>query len=73
MRGRTGFEQRPYPQARELERARTAAADIKLPRESLAGLDGHRIADRYRQARLAAIAQTRRGKGSSPGITGREL
>ncbi|HSN72381.1 MAG TPA: multifunctional CCA addition/repair protein [Steroidobacteraceae bacterium] len=59
MRGRTGFEQRPYPQAGELERACAAAAAVRLAPESLAGLDGRRIAQRYREARLAAIAAVR--------------
>ena len=59
MRGRTGFEDRPYPQGPELERARLAAAEVKLPPESLRGLDGPGIADRYRQARLAAIRAVR--------------
>lgn len=59
MRGRTGFEQRPYPQADILARARAAAAAVRLPPEKTERLEGPQVAERYRQARLAAIAATR--------------
>jgi len=59
MRGRTGFAERPYPQATILRQARAAAAAVRLPAETLAGLDGERIAHQYRVARLGAVAQAR--------------
>jgi tRNA nucleotidyltransferase (CCA-adding enzyme) len=55
MRGRTGFEQRPYPQADHLRSVRSAAADVTLDRSLFAGLTGGEIGERVRRARLAAI------------------
>jgi tRNA nucleotidyltransferase (CCA-adding enzyme) len=55
MRGRTGFEQRPYPQADYLRSVRSAAAGVSLDRSQFAGLTGAEIGERVRRARLAAI------------------
>jgi tRNA nucleotidyltransferase (CCA-adding enzyme) len=54
-RGRTGFESRPYPQAEYLRRAHAIAAEVKLPRETMAGLTGEQIKERLHQARVAAL------------------
>ncbi len=55
MRGRTGFEQRPYPQADYLRSVRSTAAAVTLDRSLFAGLTGAEIGERVRRARLAAI------------------
>ena len=55
MRGRTGFEQRPYPQAEYLRSMRSAAANVPLDRAAFAGLTGAEIGERVRRARLGAI------------------
>jgi tRNA nucleotidyltransferase (CCA-adding enzyme) len=57
MRGRTGFEQRPYPQADRLRRARELAAGVTLDEATRAGLTGEQIGQRLRQARIAKLAQ----------------
>jgi tRNA nucleotidyltransferase (CCA-adding enzyme) len=58
-RGRKGLENRDYPQAEVLRRARTAAASVSLEPADLEGLTGQQIAEKLRQARLAALAQIR--------------
>jgi tRNA nucleotidyltransferase (CCA-adding enzyme) len=55
MRGRTGFEQRAYPQADYLRAVRQAAAGVSLDRSQFAGLTGAEIGERVRRAKLAAI------------------
>ena len=55
-RGRTGFEDRAYPQADCIRRARDAAAAVVLAPEEMAGLAGPQIAERIRTRRLQAIA-----------------
>jgi len=55
-RGRKGLEDREYPQADFLRRAHAAAAAVKLPEELRAGLSGEQIAEKFRQARVKAIA-----------------
>jgi len=55
-RGRTGLEERPYPQRAHVAAARDAAAAIKPTPEDVAAGDGARIADRVRERRLRAIA-----------------
>ena len=61
MRGRTGFEQRPYPQADYLRSVRSAAASVSVDRSHLAGLTGAEIGERVRRARLAAIEAVKTG------------
>lgn len=57
MRGRTGYEERPYPQAQRLRAAQAAATTVVLNRSALEGLAGPQIAERYRQARMEAITK----------------
>jgi len=59
-RGRTGFEQRAYPQADGLRECARAAAAVRISAEDGGGMDGERIRARLRQERVAAIAQVRR-------------
>jgi len=60
-RGRKGLENRDYSQADYLRRARKAAASVTLDATELDGLDGPKIAEKLRKARLAALASQRRG------------
>jgi tRNA nucleotidyltransferase (CCA-adding enzyme) len=59
-RGRTGLEDRPYPQRARLQRALDAALAVntaEVSAEALArGWQGHAIGDAIRHARLAAVA-----------------
>jgi tRNA nucleotidyltransferase (CCA-adding enzyme) len=55
-RGRAGLEDRPYPQAEYLRRARDAAAAVVLSTSDCAGLDGAAIGRALREQRLAAIS-----------------
>lgn len=55
FRGRTGFEERPYPQADRLRRAHAAAAEVR-PRTE-AGLPGVEVGERLRAERQAAVRQ----------------
>jgi tRNA nucleotidyltransferase (CCA-adding enzyme) len=58
-RGRTGFEQRDYPQRAYLAAARDAAAAVRPTPAEIAGLTGVEIAARLRGARRAAIGGLR--------------
>lgn len=57
MRGRTGWEERPYPQGKVLRCAFAAASEIDTA--AIAGehknLDGNAIGEKIRQARISAI------------------
>jgi tRNA nucleotidyltransferase (CCA-adding enzyme) len=55
-RGRTGFEERPYPQAERLRRARAAAAAVRVEHLPNKNLAGPAVGDALREARCAAIA-----------------
>jgi tRNA nucleotidyltransferase (CCA-adding enzyme) len=55
-RGRKGLENRDYPQAEYLRRARAAAAGVTLEPAERDGLNGQQIAEKLRRARLAALA-----------------
>jgi len=57
LRGRTGFEQRAYPQA-EILRAALAAANA-VPVDSSPGLSGEQIGRKLREDRIQAIAAAR--------------
>ncbi len=58
-RGRKGLQDRPYPQADLLRRARTAAAAVSLDESERQGLIGPAIGAKIRKKRLAAIAALR--------------
>ncbi len=55
-RGRTGLEDRPYPQAELLRCSRAAAAAVTVADIDISGLDGPKIGERLRQARTEAVA-----------------
>ncbi len=57
-RGRTGFENRPYPQAANLLAASRAAREVDAGAIAGAETDPVKIADRVRKARLAAVSAT---------------
>jgi tRNA nucleotidyltransferase (CCA-adding enzyme) len=61
-RGRKGLENRDYPQAELLRRARDVAAQATLDPAEREGLDGQQIAERMRKARIGALAQLRNQK-----------
>ena len=58
-RGRTGLEDRPYPQVDYLRRARDAAAAEQLSAAERAGLEGPAIGARIRANRLVAITRVK--------------
>jgi tRNA nucleotidyltransferase (CCA-adding enzyme) len=53
--GRTGFEERPYPQREYLDRALTMAAAVQLSEADREGLNGPAIAEALRAKRLEAM------------------
>jgi len=55
FRGRTGFEDRPYPEAALLARALEAALGVSLGAEERQGLTGEQIGEALRRKRLEAI------------------
>jgi tRNA nucleotidyltransferase (CCA-adding enzyme) len=57
--GRTGLEEKPYPQRDYLEKARAAAAAAQLDEAERAGLNGPAIATKIRERRLAELVKTR--------------
>lgn len=59
-RGRKGLENREYPQADHLRRARDIVAKVTLDPAERDGLDGPKIAEKLRKARLAALTSQRR-------------
>jgi tRNA nucleotidyltransferase (CCA-adding enzyme) len=59
-RGRTGLENRLYPQVAYLQRARDAAAAVQLSAEDRAGLKGPEIGEKIRTLRLAAITSVKK-------------
>jgi tRNA nucleotidyltransferase (CCA-adding enzyme) len=58
-RGRTGFEERPYPQREYLQAARDAAAAVKLAAADVTQRDGTPIGAQLRAQRQQAIAAVR--------------
>ncbi len=54
-RGRTGLENRAYPQAEYLRRARDEAAGVSLGEEERRGLEGPAFGAKIRERRLAAL------------------
>jgi tRNA nucleotidyltransferase (CCA-adding enzyme) len=64
FRGRTGWEQRPYPEAALLSAALDAAVEARLGREEQSGLSGTEVGEALRQKRVHAIgAAMDRGHG----------
>jgi tRNA nucleotidyltransferase (CCA-adding enzyme) len=59
-RGRKGLENREYAQADHLRRARDTVAKVTLEPAERDGLDGPKIAEKLRKARLAALTSQRR-------------
>jgi tRNA nucleotidyltransferase (CCA-adding enzyme) len=55
--GRTGLEERPYPQREYLDRALTMAAAVQLSDAEREGLNGPAIAEALRAKRLEAMKQ----------------
>lgn len=64
-RGRTGFEDRDYPQAAMLDACRRAAAEVEGGQFSGEGLKGPEIGRRIRAARLETIRIARQRFGNS--------
>lgn len=58
-RGRKGLEAEPYPQATLLREALAAAARVSVSPLREQGLDGPRLGEALRDARIAAIAKAR--------------
>ena len=58
-RGRTGFEDRSYPQAEGVRRCARAAAQVRISADEAAGADGEKLRARLRERRIRAIAAMR--------------
>lgn len=63
-RGRKGLEDREYPQAALLRRARELAASVRLDEQTLGTLSGEQIAARLRKERLAQLQKGLRSRDS---------
>jgi tRNA nucleotidyltransferase (CCA-adding enzyme) len=61
-RGRKGLEERDYPQADFLRRAREAAANVVVDEATRKGLEGHQIAEVLRRARISALQTLKAGR-----------
>jgi len=59
-RGRTGFEDRDYPQATFLKAARDLITSIKPDPTKIANHSGKQIAENLRQQRIAVLEQFKR-------------
>ncbi|MCB1738277.1 MAG: multifunctional CCA addition/repair protein [Gammaproteobacteria bacterium] len=62
-RGRTGFEERPYPQAKYLSDLLTAANAVNAREIATEGLSGKAIGDALQRRRVAAIAAAKAASG----------
>ena len=60
--GRTGLEEKPYPQREYLERTFAAATAAQLTGQEMAGLNGSAIANAIRAKRLEALVPLRPAK-----------
>ncbi len=58
-RGRTGLQDRPYPQAAELRRLHAAACAVRSDTIAAAGVQGPAFGEALRKARIAAIHAAR--------------
>jgi len=56
-RGRTGLEEKPYPQRDYLQRARTAVAGVSLNEPERDGLSGAAIGEKLRARRLKVLTE----------------
>ena len=65
--GRTGLEERPYPQRQYLEAAHAAAAGVQLLPAEMEGRNGPDIANALRAKRLAAVKLVARPSASEGG------
>jgi tRNA nucleotidyltransferase (CCA-adding enzyme) len=65
-RGRTGFEDQPYPQREYFEKARAAAASIAMTAEDRRGLSGEQIGQQLRKLRIAALEELKAGTAVIP-------
>jgi tRNA nucleotidyltransferase (CCA-adding enzyme) len=57
IRGRTGLEDRPYPQADYLRRGFAIASQVKLDAETMSQLQGPKIRERLREERVRAVKE----------------
>lgn len=75
-RGRTGYEQTPYPQAGQFRRYFSAARSVDTQSVTTAGLPGPQIGAAIREMRINAIIKTRvelaGGTGSAPDTESQE-
>jgi tRNA nucleotidyltransferase (CCA-adding enzyme) len=65
-RGRSGFEERAYPQAEGLRRCARAAAPLRISAEEAGTTDGERLRARLRERRIGAIAAARAETSAEP-------
>jgi tRNA nucleotidyltransferase (CCA-adding enzyme) len=65
-RGRTGLEDKPYPQADYLRRAREVAGAITLTDEERQSLKGPFLGERLREKRLAAVTALKEAAALPP-------
>ncbi|HXC58417.1 MAG TPA: multifunctional CCA addition/repair protein [Steroidobacteraceae bacterium] len=63
--GRTGLEEKPYPQRAYLESARILVAAAQLTEEERAGLEGQAIARALQERRLVALQSLKSNAGTS--------
>lgn len=56
-RGRTGFEERDYPQAERFRRARIAALSVNAAALAESGFKGQKLAEQLRRGRISAVKQ----------------
>jgi tRNA nucleotidyltransferase (CCA-adding enzyme) len=61
--GRTGLEEKPYPQRAYLERARELAAAVTLTEDERSGLEGQAIARALQARRLVVLEEHKRAAG----------
>jgi tRNA nucleotidyltransferase (CCA-adding enzyme) len=69
-RGRLGSADAAYPQAGMLRRAHAAAVAVNARDLGIEGLDGPRVGEALRRARIAAIASTRQADPRAPSAGG---
>lgn len=66
-RGRTGFEETPYPQVPYLKSALAAAAAVTLSEEERRGLKGPAIGEELRRRRLVAVSAVKAAASATEG------